>query len=137
MSQSSSRSWVGPVVLVGIGYALVGILFPQPAAHLRAWRLAAWAACSAAYAAHIMYERIRLRHAPLPAAFHVALAVALGAFGLAVSANIHSLSVDSTSEHRLLLRLSLGIWPVMAGVPAFLIALVTGVVLGRVMALRR
>ena len=82
--------------------------------------------------AHVVYERMRLRHAPLPAAFHVALAVALGALGLAVSANIHSLSVESTSSQRLLLRLSLGIWPVMAAVPAFLVALVASVALARV-----
>jgi hypothetical protein len=133
MNDSSRRAWIGPVVLVGTSYALVGILFPQPAAHLKAWRLAAWAACGAAFAAHIVYERVRLRHTPLPAAFHVALAVALGAFGLAVSANIHSLSVETTSSHRLLMRLSLGIWPVMAAVPAFLVALVASAALARVM----
>lgn len=87
MSESPRRSWIGPVLLVGIVYALIGILFPQPVAHLRTWRLAAWAVCGAAYAAHIVYERVRLRHMPLPAAFHVALAVALGAFGLAARAN--------------------------------------------------
>ena len=132
---TSLRSWVGPVVLVGIGYAFVGITFPQPAAHLRAWRLAAWAVCGAAYGAHIVYERIRLRQQPLPAALHVALAVALGAFGLAVNANIHSLSVEPSSAHRPLLVLSLGIWPVMAGVPAFLVALATSMALRLVMTL--
>lgn len=129
MSASPRRAWIGPVVLVGIGYALVGILFPQPVAHLRAWRLAAWAVCGAAFAAHIVYERVRLRHTPLPAAFHVAIAVALGAFGLAVSANVHALSVETTSSHRLLMRLSLAIWPVMAAIPAFLVALVASAAL--------
>jgi hypothetical protein len=122
-------------VLVGIGYVLVGIAFPQPAAHLRAWRLAAWAVCGAAYAAHILYERVRLRQAPLPAAVHVALAVAIGAFGLAVSANIHSWSVDSTGSHRKLLLLSLGIWPVMSALPAFVVAFGTSVALKHVLTL--
>jgi len=115
--------------LVGIGYALIGIGFAMPATHAKAWRLAAWAVCGAAFAAHIVYERVRLRQTPLPAAFHVALAVALGAFGLAVGANIHSLSVETPSSHRLLLQLSLVIWPVMAAVPAFLVALVASAAL--------
>ena len=135
MSESPRPSWIGPVILAGMFYALVGITFPQPAAHLRAWRLAAWAVCGAAYAAHIVYERIRLRHAPLPAAFHVALAAAIGAFGLAVSANIHSLSVETTGSQRMLLRLSLVIWPIMTAIPAFLVALGASAALRSVMAL--
>jgi hypothetical protein len=63
------------------------------------------------------------------AALHVALAVALGAFGLAVGANIHSLSTVSANQHRQLLLLSLGIWPVITALPAFLVALGTNVVL--------
>jgi len=126
------RSWIGPVVLAGIGYALIGITFPQPAAHLQAWRLAAWAVSGLAYGGHILYERMRLRHAPLPAAVHVALAVALGAFLLAVRANIHSLSIESTPAQRQLLLLSLGIWPVIAALPAFVVALGVSAALGRV-----
>jgi hypothetical protein len=65
------------------------------------------------------------------AALHVAFAVALGAFGLAAGANIHSLSTGSANPHRQLLLLSLGIWPVMTALPAFLVALGASVVLGR------
>lgn len=131
MDGSSRPSWVRPVVLLGIGYAAVGILFAVPATHVRAWRLAAWLVCAAGYAAHIAYERFRLKSSPGSAALHVAFAVALGAFGLAVGANIHSLSTDSTARHRQLLLLSLGVWPVMTAVPAFLVALGTNVVLAR------
>jgi hypothetical protein len=83
------------------------------------------------YAGHIVYERFRLRNSPGWAALHVALAVALGAFGLAVGANIHSLSIESSTQHRQLLLLALGIWPVMTALPAFLVALVINVVLAR------
>jgi hypothetical protein len=83
------------------------------------------------YAAHIAYERFRLGNSPGSAALHVAFAVALGAFGLAVGANIHSLSTGSTNQHRQLLLLSLGIWPVITALPAFLVALGTNVVLAR------
>ena len=117
------------VVLLGIGYALVGIVFAVPATHVLAWRLAAWVVSAAGYAAHIAHERFRLRTHPAPAALHVAFAVALGAFGLAVGANIHSLFAGSTDQHRQLLLLSLGIWPVITALPACLVALGTNVVL--------
>jgi hypothetical protein len=107
----------------GIGYALVGIVSALPTTHVRAWRLAAWAVSAVGYAAHIAYEHFRLRNSPGSAARHVALAAALGAFGLAVGANIHSLSVGSVNQHRQLLLLSLAIWPVITAVPAFLVAL--------------
>jgi hypothetical protein len=119
------------VVLIGIGYALVGIVFAVPTSHVRSWRLAAWAVSAVVYAAHIAYERFRLRNSRGSAALHVAFAVALGAFGLAVRANIHSLSTGSADQHRYLLLLSLGIWPVITALPAFLVALGTNVVLGR------
>jgi hypothetical protein len=116
---------------VGLGYALVGIVFAVPTSHVRAWRLAAWAVSAVGFAAHIAYERFRLRSPPGSAALHVALAAALGAFGLAVGANIHSLSAGADDRHRLLLLLSLAIWPVITAVPAFLVALVASVVLRR------
>ena len=130
--ESPRQSWVRPAVLLGMGYALVGIVFAVPATHVQRWRLAAWIVSAIGYTAHIAYERFRLRNSPGSAALHVAFAVALGAFGLAVGANIHSLSSGSTSQHRRLLLLSLGIWPVITALPAFLVALGTNVVLARI-----
>lgn len=66
------------------------------------------------------------------AALHVAFAVALGAFLLAVGANIHSLSAGLT-QHRHFLFLSLGIWPVIKALPAFLVAFGANMVLARVL----
>ena len=123
------QAWVRPAVVLGIGYALAGIVFALPTTHVQAWRLAAWAVSAVGYAAHIAYERFRLRNAPGRAALHVAFAVALGAFGLAVGANLHSLSAGSAGRHRQLLLLSLGIWPVITAVPAFLVALGINLVL--------
>jgi len=131
MGESPHQSWVRPAVLLGIGYAFVGVVFAVPAAHVKAWRLAAWVVSALGYAAQIAYERFRLQNSPGSAALHVALAVALGAFGLAVGANIHSLSTGSTNQHPQLLLLSLGIWPVMTALPAFLVALGTSMVLAR------
>jgi len=119
------------MVIVGVLYAFVGILFALPASHVTVWRLAAWLVSAVAYAAHICYERFRLRNPPHSAALHIALAVALGAFGLAAGANIHSLWVESSTEHRRLLLLALGLWPVLTALPAFLVALGAGWALAR------
>jgi hypothetical protein len=131
MGESPHQSWLRTAVFLGIGYALVGIVFAVPATNVKTWRLAAWVVSAIGYAAHIAYERFRLKNSPGSAALHVAFAVALGAFGLAVGANIHSLSVGSTNLHRQLLLLSLGIWPVITALPAFLVAFVTNIVLAR------
>ena len=132
MGESPRQSWVRTAVFLGIGYALVGIVFAVPATHLQAWRLAAWVVSAIGYAAHIAYERFRLQNSPGSAALHVAFAVALGAFGLAVGANIHSLS-DGSTQHRHFLLASLGIWPVITALPAFLVAFGTNMVLARVL----
>ena len=128
MRESAHQSWVRAAVLFGVGYALVGIVFALPATHAHAWRLAAWIVSAAGYAAHIAYERVRLQNS-FRSALHVAFAVALGAFGLSLGANIHSLLTGSTSQHRQLLLLSLGIWPIRTALPAFIVALGTNVVL--------
>ena len=58
------------------------------------------------------------------------MAVALGGFGLAAAANIHAVG-QGTGNQRLL-ALALVIWPILTGVPAFLVALVAAAVLARV-----
>ena len=131
MSESIRQLWARAVVILGIVYAFVGIVFALPTDHVKVWRLAAWVVSAIAYAAHVCYERFRLRNSPRSAALHVASAVALGAFGLAVGANIHSLSLGSTNEHRHLLLLSLGLWPIITALPAFLVALGASWVLAR------
>jgi len=127
--EQSRPSWAPMAVFFGIGYAVVGIGFAVPATHVRAWRLAAWVVSAIGYAAHIAYERFRLKSSPGSAALHVAFAVGRGGFGLAVGANIHSLSAGSSSQHRQLLLLSLGIWPVIMALPAFLVAVIMNLVL--------
>lgn len=131
MGESPRQSWAPMAVLLGCGYAVVGIVFAVPATHVQAWRWAAWVVSAAGYATHIAYERFLLKDSSGSAALHVAFAVALGAFGLAVGANIHSLSIGQTNQHRQLLLLSLGIWPILTSLPAFLVALGTSVVLAR------
>ena len=131
MDDARQPPYARAVVLVGLLYALVGVAFAWPTHHVRAWRLAAWAVSAAAYAGHMCYERFGLGNAPRRAALHVALSAALGAFGLAVAATIHSLLSVSTSQHRRLLLIALVVWPVMTGLPACLVGLVASEVLAR------
>ncbi len=123
------NSWIPVAAIIGVTYALVGIVFALPAANAQMWRLAAWAVSAVTYAAHICYERFRLGSSPSRAALHVALAAALGAFGLAAGANLHALHIGTSAHHRHLLMLSLAPWPLITALPAFCVALVASWVL--------
>jgi hypothetical protein len=120
------REWIRAAFLVGAVYFLIGRVFAN---HVHAWRLAAWMVSGVAYAAHISYEHFRLRNPPRLAALHVAVAVAIGAFGLAVAGMIHSLSTALTI--RPVWLLAIVVWPAVTALPAFLVALVAGAILSR------
>ena len=81
------------------------------------------------YAAHIGYEHFQMFNPPRSTARHVALGAAVGAFGLAGAAIVHSL-LTGTGNLRLL-SIALVIWPLITGIPAFLVAWVLTAVLAR------
>jgi hypothetical protein len=119
--------------MFGMVYLVVGVTFPNPSASNTTqfmWRLTAWLSSAVAFATHIGLEHFRLRHSPRRTALHASVSVALGAFGLAAAANIHA-RASGTGNHRLL-ALALVIWPIMAGVPAFVAALGAAAGLARV-----
>src|SRR6184192_4510046 len=91
MDVSGRRLWVRAMILVAVSDVVTGIGFAARAKsdHMRLWRLAAWLASALVAAAHIGYEHYRLGSSPRPTALHAAGAVALGAFGLALAANVH------------------------------------------------
>ena len=122
------------MIVVAVTYVIIGVGFPYLASsadfnQVRFWRLAAWVACAGVAAAQLWYEHYRLGSSPRTTALHAAAAVALGAFGLAVAANLHGLSASRPGQGSLLVALVA--WPVITAVPAFLLALVVGFVLGR------
>ena len=127
---------VRAVLFLGIVYCAVGIVFGllagRAASHqgLVARRWAAWVVSAVAFGAHIVYEQVRLRTSPRISALHVSCAAGLGAFGLAVAANVHGLTV-SPYRPSLLVVLSLAIWPVMTVPPAFIVALVAAILFTR------
>jgi hypothetical protein len=124
--------WVRAVLLVGILYLAAGLVFGALAGSAGsnqvrvAWRLAAWLISAAAFAAHIVYEQVRLRSSSRTTALHAALAAGLGAFGLAVAARLHA---QATQHH--FPAIAIAIWPVMTALPAFVVALAAAAVLTR------
>ena len=120
---SSNQRWLRAVILFGIVYSVVGIAFAALATNETGviWRRAAWLVSAAAFAVHIAIEHFRQRNSPPSIALHASLAAALGAFGLAVAANLHALRAGSGNQF--LLALSLALWPILTAAPAFLVAL--------------
>jgi len=135
VNASERQRWLRPVLLAGAVYLVAGIGFGALAGRasshqvLVAWRLAAWLISAAAFAAHIGYEHFRLRASPLATARHVAAAAALGAFALAVAANVHALR--AAPSYNRLLAVALVVWPAMTAAPAFLVALAAAAGLAR------
>jgi hypothetical protein len=94
------------------------------------WRFAGWALSFVVFAVHLIYERRRRSKSPATAAWHVAVAVGVGAFVLAIVGPVRS--HWGTDDFGRAALLSLLLWPVVTGVPAFLVALIAGSGLGRV-----
>ena len=123
------------MVVVAIVYAVVGIVTAALAGaavstQMRTgWRLAAWLLSLAAFIGHVAYEQLRLKSAVRATAAHAAAAVALGAFALAAAGPVRG--HWGASDFWRASLLSLPLWPVITGVPAFLVALVAATVLKR------
>lgn len=139
METAARNRWPRATLLAAASYAGVGITTAYLAGsassvHLRtAWRLAAWLLSLVVFGAHLAYEHVRLGSRARTAAAHSAAAVALGAFALAVAGPVRSYWGTSGFGR---LTMSLVLWPVLTGVPAFIVALVAGSILGRLEASR-
>src|SRR4030095_14319059 len=135
MHPPNRKSWIPVALLAGVLYFVAGFGFGTVAGWVASdplrfgWRLAAWIFSAGVYAAHIWYEHFRLRNAPHFTAMHVAAAVGLGGFLLAIAAIVNSFM--TSSGNRPLLFLALVIWPILTGVPAFVVALTGTLLLAR------
>ena|SRR5438309_449195 len=134
MDDSGRQPWLGTVILLGGLYLAIGIASAALAGaaasnQLRSfWRLSAFVISAVVFAAHIAREHFRLRNTARPTAWHASLAVAFGAFALALAANIHDLG--SASGYRPRMLIALVAWPLLTAVPAFIVALVVAAGLG-------
>ena len=134
--QRSARIWT--ILVVGAVYAVVGIVIARLAgaaasSHMRViWRLSAWAISGIAFATHIGYELFRLKRSRTGSALDASLAVGVGAFALAAAANLHRYRSAPGADHSLSINLALVSWPLLTGIPAFLVALALGWAFGLV-----
>src|SRR4051812_29008137 len=132
MNEIGRFRWLTTVLIVGAVYLVAGLVFAALAKSAGtqnarvAWRLTAWGISAVAFTAHIGYEQFRLRTSAAATALHAALAVAVGAFGLAVSANLHAQATQQRFP-----QLMLVLWPIATGIPAFLVAFSAAYLLSR------
>jgi hypothetical protein len=127
-TDSKRKSWVAAAMVAGVSYFLIGFGF---AAFARwktlgltalTWNRLAFLFSAIVFAAHIIYENTRIDGTPRKTAWRSSLAVALGAFGLALAANIHDLGSPAGYRQRMLVALIA--WPLITAVPAFFAALI-------------
>jgi hypothetical protein len=121
-------------ILAGVTYLVLGLVSAMLAGGADSiemrnfWRRAAWVVSAVVFAGHLAFEQFTLRNSTRTSALHVAAAVALGSFGLAVAANLHP---QPSTRQQLLVALSLVAWPAITAIPAFIVALVAGKVLAQ------
>jgi hypothetical protein len=126
VNASDRKRWLA-VALFGALYFVIAILFGEFASRAASnsmretWNRLAFLASGIAFAVHIGYEHIRQGNSPRVTASHASIAVAVGAFALALKANIHDLG--SASGYRPRMLIALIAWPLLTAVPAFIVAL--------------
>jgi hypothetical protein len=110
------------------GFATAGLAGAAGSSGRTFWRLAGWLLPLATFVVHIWYDRIRVGNATTKVALHAATAVAAGALVIAAGLPVASHWGERGSHA----WLSLVLWPIVTGVPAFVAALVMASILGRV-----
>ena len=128
MAAFYSKNWIR-IVSFGVAYGVIGYgstFLVSPS--IQFWRMAAWIASALIFTVHLAFEHFRLDQPPVRTALNVGSAVAFGGFILAVAATSHALMV---TEHAPYFRfvIALVAWPIITGVPAFLVALVVAATL--------
>lgn len=128
MNKSGHQCWWISSLLISFLYPAIGIVSAMLAGAAASgqmrfiWRLSAFVGSAAVLAVHTAYERVRLRSTARLTAWHTSAAVALGAFWLALIANVHDLG--SAAGYRPKMLIALAAWPLITAVPAFFAALI-------------
>ena len=123
-------------IVAAVAYALVGITTAALAgaagspAGTKGWRLAGWVLSLAVFLAHVVASRRRSTSSPLRAAARVALAVAIAALVLAIVGPVRG-HWGEPSTGRVVL-LSVVVWPLMTGLPGFVVAYAAGRLFDRI-----
>jgi hypothetical protein len=136
MHAPSRSSGLRDVVAASLAYVMVGIITAGLAgaaaslAATKAWRLAGWALSLAVFMVHVVASRHRQPGSPLGAAARVAIAVAVAALVLAIVGPVRGHWGEPAIGRVALL--SVVLWPLMTGIPAFGVAVAVGHVIDRI-----
>lgn len=131
--EGPTRQWVARALLAALVYLIAGLTFGALAGRavshemVITWRLFAWLLSAIAFGTHVVYELFRGRFPPAPAALHAAIGAAVAAMGLAAAAGIHSHLLPE--PHRFPTVIALISWPLVTGLPAFVVAFAVGAAL--------
>ena len=116
------------VLLAGIAYLVIGfvtaVLARGSPAAVTGWRLVAWVLSALVFVSHVAVAQRQRDRSPVVAAVEVAVAVGLGALGLAIVGPVRSHWNDPNVMRVALL--SVVLWPLLTGLPAFVVALAGG-----------
>ena len=125
----SGRIGIASLLGVSAGYIAIGFatiaLVPRLGTSLR---LVAWIASAMLLLLHVAYERRSLSSVPRTAAVRAALAVAIAAFVLALSAMAHAIA---RGRPGILWGIAIVVWPAATGLCAFIVAFLLASVIGR------
>jgi hypothetical protein len=116
-------------ILAGIAYVLIGRFFPNPPTDNFWWRLGAWILSAGVFAAHVVYVHSRKQVSAARVARSVAIGCAIGGFGLAATAM--ALNAVKGTPRTGTWMLALVLWPLILGVPGFVVAYVSATLLQR------
>jgi hypothetical protein len=131
-----ASQWIARTILAALVYLIAGMTFGALAGDAVShrmvvmWRLGAWVLSAIAFVTHILFESFRARFAPAATALHASIAAALGALGLAAAAAMHSHL--STPAHSFPVARAFIMWPLVTGLPAFVVAFVVAAILAPV-----
>jgi hypothetical protein len=123
------------VILACLAYVIIGVVTAALAgsaaspAGTTSWRLAGWGLSLAVFIVHLVASRRRGSGSLGGAAARVALAVAVGALVLAVAGPVRSHWGEP--EIARVAALSIVLWPLLTGLPAFVAALAGGYLIDR------
>ena len=126
--EGTSRPWLPVALAAAVIYPAVGIGFAfldssSAPAGVPFWRLAAWVVSALVFGTHLLSELRRHTTFPLRSAAHVSIAVALGAFILAVWVLAYARATGHSQGP--IAPLALVLFPLFVGAPAFAVAFIT------------
>ncbi len=130
-SRPARAVWFAVALGVGVLYLVISVVFGSLAGNAATtagrtrWRMAAWLISGVPFLAQIVFERLRLRNRPTDSAWHAAVAAGIGGFLLAVAATVNKMSSGSVDARY---AVALVAWPLLTGVPAFVVALAVSLI---------